>query len=170
MRRKMLSLVLGLAILALPAGCGKGGGTPAASADGDPGLVIDQAVGYLNSHRWEKWIDLWVPEDREEFRKFLKEQPEETGLKNIKTARMVRRVDVTGKVPVNPGYPFVGVRAYYVELDLAVKKEEPSFRNGRNNHLVLVLKKTVADPWAIRQWGASPDLTELLKPRRAPAR
>lgn len=169
MRKGILFAGLGLVFLTLLGGCGKGAIT-ATTDKGDPGEVIDQAVGYLNSHQWEKWIDLWVPEDRESFRKFLKDQPGDTGLKNVKTARLVRRVDVTGKVPVNPDYPFVAVRAYYIELDLTVKQEEPAFKNGRNKHVVVILKKTVDDPWAIRQWEGSPDLAELLEPHKAPAK
>lgn len=159
---RKLSLFFGLVIavpaLLLPA-FGKTPETPEA--------LIEQAVGYLNDHKWENWIDLWVPEDRAAFRKELKEKPADTGLKNIKTAKLIRQVDVTGKIPVNPNYPFVDVRVYYFEMDLAVKKEVPGFKNGRNNHLVLLLKKTPNDPWAIRQWGASPALEELLKPRKA---
>lgn len=162
---------IGLGFLFLTAflgGCGEGKGVQA-TAD-DAGRVVDQAVGYLNSHQWEKWIDLWVPEDRESFRKFLKEQPEDTGLKNVKTAKLNRRVDVTGKVPVNPNYPSVAVRAYYMELDLTVKKENPGFKNGLNKHMVVLVKKTLADPWTIRQWEASPDLAELLKAGEGPAK
>ena len=133
-----------------------------------PEALIEQAVGYLNDHKWENWVDLWVLEDRAAFRKELKEKPADTGLKNIKTAKLIRTENVTGKIPVNPNYPFVEVKVYYLEMDLAVKKEAPAFKNGRNNHLVLLLKKTPNDPWAIRQWGASPALEELLKPHKAP--
>ena len=153
------SLVIAVLVLSSPAF----GKTPET-----PETLIERAVGYLNDHKWESWVDLWVPEDRAAFRKELKEKPEDTGLKNIKTAKLIRTEDVTGKIPVNPNYPFVEVRVYYIELDLAVKKEVPAFKNGRNNHLVLLLKKTPNDPWAIRPWGASPALEELLKPRKAP--
>lgn len=140
-----------------------------AASAGTAEETIQQAVGYLNEHQWEKWVDLWVPEDREAFRKALKEQPEDTGLKNIKKAKLIRQVDVTGKIPINPNYPFVEARAYYLEMDLSVKKESPGFKKGGNNHLVLLVKKTPNDSWALRQWGASPELDKLLKPQAPPA-
>lgn len=151
-------LIFGL-VLTLFAGCARAG---------DPEAAIDQAVGYLNNRELGKWIDLWVPENREPMRKELVQQPEDEGLKNIKTAKLVRRVDITGKIPINPNYPFVEARIYFVEMDLEVKKETPAFKNGRNKHLVLLLRKTPEDSgWAIRQWMVSSgELEDLLKPRK----
>lgn len=181
MRKSKLIVGLGTAVtvLLLLSGCGGRGGDgegsaeggvtkPVAAAEDDAVRVIDQAVAHLNGHQWDKWIDLWVPEDRESFRQILEEQPEDIGLKNVKTARLIQRVDITGKVPVNPNYPFVAVRAYFVEMLLEVKTEYPAFMNGTNNHVVLLIKKTMDAPWMIRQWEASPNLAELLKAGKGP--
>jgi len=154
LRKVIVTIGLGLGLLS---GCAR---------EGDPGALIDQAVGFLNTQEVGKWIDLWVLENRDPMRRVLLAQPEDEGLKNVKSAKLIRRVDVTGKVPINPNYPFVAVRAYYLELDLEVKKEQPEFKNGRNHHLVMVLQKTPKGPWAIRHWGASPELEDLVKPRK----
>lgn len=173
----MIGLIgLGLVVLAFLGGCGKGESKPAGagSGSGDPGKVIDQAVVHLNSQQWDKWSELWVPEDREDIRQFLKEQSGDVGLKNVKKAKLVRRVDVTGKVPIDPDYLFVDVRVYYLELNLTVNKEDKIFKNGLNKQMIVMVKKTVDAPWTIRQWGTSPDLPELLKlgkaPEKAPAK
>lgn len=155
MLRKLI-LIFGLGLMLL-AGCAR---------DGESGALIEQAVGYLNTQEPGKWADLWVPENRESIRRALLAQPEDEGLKNVKSAKLIRRVDVTGKVPINPNYPFVAVRAYYLELELDVKKEQPEFKNGRNHHFVMVLQKTPKGPWGIRHWGASPPIEELVKPRQ----
>lgn len=156
LRKVIITIGLGLGLLS---GCARAG---------DPEVVIDQAVSYLNNHELGKWIDLWVPENREPLRKELIQQPEDEGLKNINAAKLVRRVDITGKIPINPNYPFVEARIYFVEMDLEVKKEAPAFKNGRNKHLVLLLRKTPEDSgWAIRQWMVSSgELEDLLKPRK----